>query len=60
MQFHGRTIVITGVSSGIGSDTAKLLRGQGARVIGIDRNDPALTRSTPCPRKPAISTSRRR
>lgn len=43
MQFHGKTIVITGVSSGIGSDTAKLLRGQGARVIGIDRNDPALT-----------------
>ncbi|MBI5716082.1 MAG: coniferyl-alcohol dehydrogenase [Burkholderiales bacterium] len=43
MTFHGKTIVITGVSSGIGTDTAKLLRGQGARVIGVDRNDPMLT-----------------
>jgi NAD(P)-dependent dehydrogenase (short-subunit alcohol dehydrogenase family) len=43
MSLQGKTIVITGVSSGIGSDTAKLLRLQGARVIGIDRNDPMLT-----------------
>ncbi len=43
MSFQGKTIVITGVSSGIGSDTAKLLRLQGARVIGVDRNDPTLT-----------------
>nr|WP_315465503.1 coniferyl-alcohol dehydrogenase [uncultured Rhodoferax sp.] len=43
MSFQGKTIVITGVSSGIGSDTAKLLRLQGARVIGVDRNDPMLT-----------------
>ncbi|MDO3622411.1 coniferyl-alcohol dehydrogenase [Ralstonia nicotianae] len=41
MTFHGKTIVVTGVSSGIGADTAKLLRLQGARVIGVDRNDPA-------------------
>ncbi|WP_066258075.1 coniferyl-alcohol dehydrogenase [Hydrogenophaga flava] len=43
MSVQGKTIVITGVSSGIGSDTAKLLRLQGARVIGVDRNDPMLT-----------------
>ena len=41
--YQGKTIVITGVSSGIGSDTAKLLRLQGARFIGVDRNDPMLT-----------------
>jgi NAD(P)-dependent dehydrogenase (short-subunit alcohol dehydrogenase family) len=42
-KFQGKTIVVTGVSSGIGSDTARLLRQQGARVIGLDRNDPMLT-----------------
>ncbi len=42
-KLQGKTIVVTGVSSGIGSDTAKLLRQQGARVIGLDRNDPMLT-----------------
>jgi len=40
---EGKTIVITGVSSGIGAETARLLRFQGARVIGIDRNEPMLT-----------------
>ncbi|TKC92698.1 SDR family oxidoreductase [Trinickia terrae] len=43
MTFYGKTIVVTGVSSGIGADTAKLLRLQGARVIGVDRNDPPLS-----------------
>jgi NAD(P)-dependent dehydrogenase (short-subunit alcohol dehydrogenase family) len=43
MTFHGKTIVITGPSSGIGAETARLLRLQGARVIGIDRNDPTIT-----------------
>jgi len=43
MSFHDKTIVITGVSSGIGAETARLLRFQGARVIGIDRNEPMLT-----------------
>ncbi len=43
MNFHGKTFVVTGVSSGIGSDTAKLVRLQGGRVIGIDRHVPALT-----------------
>lgn len=43
MDFHNKTIVVTGVASGIGSDTAKLLRLRGARVIGLDRHEPSLT-----------------
>jgi NAD(P)-dependent dehydrogenase (short-subunit alcohol dehydrogenase family) len=43
MNFQGKTIVITGVSSGIGAETARLLRLKGARVIGMDRNDPSIT-----------------
>jgi NAD(P)-dependent dehydrogenase (short-subunit alcohol dehydrogenase family) len=39
----GKTIVVTGCCSGIGADFAKLARSQGARVIGVDRNDPMLT-----------------
>jgi NAD(P)-dependent dehydrogenase (short-subunit alcohol dehydrogenase family) len=40
MNIQGKTIVVTGSSSGIGADTARLLRMQGAQVIGVDRNDP--------------------
>lgn len=43
MSLQGKTIVITGTSSGIGAEVAKLARFQGARVIGVDRNDPNLT-----------------
>lgn len=43
MTLQGKTIVVTGACSGIGAETARLLRGQGARVIGLDRNDPQLT-----------------
>ncbi|HSW04337.1 coniferyl-alcohol dehydrogenase [Aquabacterium sp.] len=43
MNFQGKTIVITGVSSGIGAETARLLRFAGASVIGVDRNEPMLT-----------------
>jgi NAD(P)-dependent dehydrogenase (short-subunit alcohol dehydrogenase family) len=43
MDFHGKTVVITGVSSGIGAETARLMRLGGARVIGMDRNEPMLT-----------------
>jgi NAD(P)-dependent dehydrogenase (short-subunit alcohol dehydrogenase family) len=43
MHFDGKTIVVTGVSSGIGAETARLLRLRGARVIGVDRNDAAIT-----------------
>lgn len=40
MSLQGKTIVVTGASSGIGAEVAKLARFQGARVIGMDRNDP--------------------
>ncbi len=43
MSVHNKTIVVTGVSSGIGAETARLLRFQGAKVIGLDRNQPMLT-----------------
>ena len=37
-----KTIAITGLSSGIGAATAALLASQGARIIGFDRNPPAV------------------
>ncbi len=43
MSLQGKTIVITGTSSGIGAEVARLARFQGAKVIGMDRNDPSLT-----------------
>lgn len=43
MNLQGKTLVVTGCCSGIGSDVAKLARLSGARVIGIDRNDPSLS-----------------
>jgi NAD(P)-dependent dehydrogenase (short-subunit alcohol dehydrogenase family) len=43
MKLQGKTIVVTGPSSGIGAETARLLRMEGARVIGVDRNDPTIT-----------------
>jgi len=43
MTLANKTIVVTGCCSGIGADFSKLARLQGARVIGIDRNDPTLS-----------------
>lgn len=43
MSLHGKTIAITGASSGIGSEIARLARFQGAHVIGLDHNDPMIT-----------------
>lgn len=36
MSFDGKTIVVTGASSGIGAATAAILKERGARVIGLD------------------------
>lgn len=33
-----KTIIVTGVSSGIGAETARQIMAQGGRVIGVDRN----------------------
>ncbi len=38
---EGRTYIVTGAASGIGAQTAKVLKAQGARVIGVDRNEAA-------------------
>ena len=35
----GKTYIVTGVASGIGAETCRLLKAQGATVIGIDRNE---------------------
>jgi len=35
---RGKTIVVTGCSSGIGAQTARVLRANGATVVGMDRN----------------------
>jgi NAD(P)-dependent dehydrogenase (short-subunit alcohol dehydrogenase family) len=43
MNVLGKTIVVTGVSSGIGAETARFLRLNGARVVGMDRNDAGIT-----------------
>lgn len=40
-MLHGKTIVVTGVASGIGAQTAKVLKHQGAKVIGLDRESQA-------------------
>ncbi|MEH6473767.1 MAG: coniferyl-alcohol dehydrogenase [Halopseudomonas sp.] len=41
MTFHNKTIAITGASSGIGAACAALLKHRGAKVIGLDINEPA-------------------
>jgi len=43
MKLQNKAIVITGVSSGIGAEAARVLRSYGAKVIGVDRNEPMLT-----------------
>jgi NAD(P)-dependent dehydrogenase (short-subunit alcohol dehydrogenase family) len=43
MNLQGKTLVVTGASSGIGAEVARIARFSGARVIGVDRNDPTLT-----------------
>lgn len=38
-----KTIVITGATSGIGFETAKLLAAKGFRIIGIGRSEQRCT-----------------
>ncbi|WP_460274327.1 coniferyl-alcohol dehydrogenase [Celeribacter sp. ULVN23_4] len=41
-MLKNKTIIITGVSSGIGQETAKQVKAAGAKVIGVDRNEPSV------------------
>lgn len=41
-MLDGKTIIITGVSSGIGQETALQAKAADAKVIGIDRNAPTI------------------
>jgi len=38
-MLKGKTIIVTGCSSGIGAETARLIKETGGTVIGIDRNE---------------------
>jgi len=40
MSFSGKVIAVTGVSSGIGAACAALLKKRGAKIIGLDLNEP--------------------
>lgn len=37
-----KKIIVTGAASGIGAETAKTVKAQGATVIGMDFNEPNL------------------
>lgn len=41
-MLNGKTIIVTGVSSGIGQETARQIVAQGGRVVGVDRNPPKI------------------
>lgn len=41
-MLKNKTIIVTGVSSGIGQETAKQVKAAGAKVIGVDRNAPSV------------------
>lgn len=43
MDLNNKTLVVTGISSGIGAELARFARFCGATVIGVDRNEPQLT-----------------
>ena len=40
VDMQGKIVGVTGLASGIGAETAKLLMARGAAVIGFDRNQP--------------------
>jgi len=37
LDLHGRTILITGVNSGVGAESARVLSERGARILGVAR-----------------------
>jgi NAD(P)-dependent dehydrogenase (short-subunit alcohol dehydrogenase family) len=37
-MLEGKRIIVTGAASGIGAASAKLIKAQGATVIGVDIN----------------------
>ncbi len=39
LDLSGKTIIVTGAASGIGAETARVLQSEGAKVIGVDRNE---------------------
>lgn len=39
-MLENKKIIVTGAASGIGAETAKVLKAQGATVIGLDLNEP--------------------
>ena len=41
-HFDGKHFLVTGVASGIGEETARMLLGEGARVTGLDLREPAI------------------
>jgi len=43
MQLQDKYMIVTGCASGIGAETVRLARFQGAKVIGMDRNEPGIT-----------------
>lgn len=42
MDFSGKKIVVTGAASGIGAETAQLLKSQGASIVAIDLAEPRV------------------
>lgn len=39
MALNGKTFIVTGTSRGLGAETARRMQAQGARVIGLDKNE---------------------
>ena len=39
-MLDGKKIIVTGAASGIGAESAKLMKAQGAEIIGVDINEP--------------------
>lgn len=39
MALAGKTFIVSGTSRGLGAETARLMQAQGARVIGLDKNE---------------------